>query len=66
MMDGKVNDKVAAKIIGLATQTLANWRHLRKGPKYIKMGRSVRYDLLDLIEFMKMHTIDPEQFTDAK
>jgi len=34
---------------GLAVQTLANWRSLRVGPPWVKVGRLVRYpeDRLD-------------------
>lgn len=34
---------------GLAIQTLANWRSLRTGPPWVKVGRLVRYpeDRLD-------------------
>ena len=65
-MNHKVNDVEAAKIMGLATQTLRNWRHLRKGPKYIKQGSSIRYDLLDISEWCKKNTINPEEIGDGK
>ena len=41
--DSMVNDREAAKFLGNKVQTLRNWRHLRRGPAYIKLGRSVRY-----------------------
>jgi len=65
-MNHKVNDIEAAKIIGLAVQTMRNWRHLRKGPKYLKIGRSIRYDLLDIFEWCKKNTINPEEIYDGK
>lgn len=65
-MNRKVNDIEAARLMGLAAQTLRNWRHLRRGPKYLKMGRVVRYDLLDIYEFCKLHTINFEQIEDGK
>jgi hypothetical protein len=55
-----VCEKEAAKTMCVAIQTLRNWRHLRKGPAYIKLGRSVRYRIEDLINFIERHRIDPE------
>ena len=53
-------DDQAAKEIGVATQTLRNWRHLGKGPAYLKIGRSVRYQIEDLKKFKVNRRIDPE------
>jgi predicted DNA-binding transcriptional regulator AlpA len=43
-----MDERQAAKVLGLAVQTLRNWRHERRGPDYRKLGRAVRYDLQDL------------------
>jgi DNA-binding transcriptional regulator YiaG len=40
-MQMNLDDKAAAKALGMAVQTLRNWRCQRKGPAYIKLGRSV-------------------------
>ncbi|MEA1945993.1 MAG: helix-turn-helix domain-containing protein [Thermodesulfobacteriota bacterium] len=56
-----LNDVEAAKFLGVATQTLRNWRHQRKGPPYLKISRSVRYRLDDLENFMNSKRIDPEK-----
>ena len=56
-----VDEKAAARILGIAVQTLRNWRHIRKGPAYIKMGRSVRYQIKDLQEYLDDRRIDPSQ-----
>ena len=48
-----------AKITNRALSTLRNDRSLRRGIPYIKVGRSVRYNIKDVIEFMesqKIHT----------
>lgn len=55
-----VNENQAAKIIGRAVQTLRNDRHLRQGPPYIKLGRSVRYKVGDLLDYIESHRVDPE------
>ena len=55
-----VDEKEASKVLERKVQTLRNDRHLRKGPPYIKIGRSVRYRLKDLLEYLDKHRIDPE------
>jgi predicted DNA-binding transcriptional regulator AlpA len=54
-----VDDTEASAILGVARQTLRNWRNLRKGPRYIKIGaRIVRYNVDDLREFIRKQTIE--------
>ena len=36
-----VNETEAAEFLGLKRQTLANWRHKRKGPPYHKISTRV-------------------------
>ena len=55
-----VDERKAAEILGRAIQTLRNDRHLRKGPAYIKMGRSIRYQVSDLLDYIEKNRIDPE------
>lgn len=38
--------------------TLAGWRHSKKGPKYIKLGRLVRYRSTDITDFIASETED--------
>ena len=54
------NEKEAAKFIGVAVQTLRNWRHQRKGPAYHKIGKAVRYRVSDLEVYLNGCSIDPE------
>jgi hypothetical protein len=56
-----VNETQAAEILGRAVQTLRNDRHLCQGPPYIKIGRSVRYQIRDLLNYLENHRIDPER-----
>lgn len=41
-----------AERLGLSPGTLANWRSLGKGPRWVKVGRSVRYRSADVFEWM--------------
>ena len=57
-----VNEVEAAAILKTAVRTLRNWRALRTGPKFRKVGlRMVRYHRADLTAF-----IDGDAATDAE
>lgn len=50
-----VDEREAAAILCTAVRTLRNWRALRKGPRYRKIGtRMVRYHRDDLAEFQRL------------
>ena len=55
-----LNAVEAAEFLGLSVQTLANWRHRRTGPPYIKIGGRIVYRWPDLNEFLEKYRIDPE------
>lgn len=44
------NEEVAA-LLKIAPATLVDWRHDQRGPRYYKMGREVRYKLVDVVEW---------------
>lgn len=52
-----MNDKQAAKFLGVATQTVRNWRTRRQGPDYIKMVRAVRYTERDLLKYLESRKV---------
>jgi hypothetical protein len=52
-----VNGKGASRMIKVSPQTLTNWRHLQKGPRYVKSGRLVRYSVSDLLAFMEARKV---------
>jgi len=50
-----VTEQEAAQILSTAVRTLRNWRALRKGPCYRKIGaRLVRYHRADLADFQRV------------
>ena len=51
--------KIAARIIGLGHRTLEQWRHLGKGPPYLKVGRQVRYRRYDIDVWLQDRRISP-------
>jgi predicted DNA-binding transcriptional regulator AlpA len=52
-----LNEKQVSEMTNIALPTLRNYRHLGKGPSYLKIGRSIRYSTTDVIEFMESHKI---------
>jgi hypothetical protein len=43
----------AAAFLLTSVGTLAQWRYLRRGPAYIKVGRSIAYRLSDLLDYVE-------------
>jgi hypothetical protein len=57
-----VDEREAAAILSTAVRTLRNWRALRKGPRYRKIGaRLVRYHRADLAEFQHVMAGDADK-----
>ena len=53
-----LTEQQVALMIGMSLSTLQQNRHKRRGIKYTKIGRSVRYAFSDVIEYMNCHKID--------
>jgi len=43
--------------LGIAESTLTKWRSRGKGPKYVKMGRIVRYRQSDIDYYVMSRTV---------
>jgi len=56
-----VDDRTAANFIGWTAEHLRNLRARRKGPPWVKNGRSVRYDVSDLEAWMEARKVRPEE-----
>ena len=50
----------AAEFLSVSPQTLEIWRHNAEGPRYVKLGRAVRYAVSDLVEFMESNQISAD------
>jgi len=55
-----LNEKEVSEITGIALQTLRNNRMLNKGFPYVRVGRSIRYSLEDVIAYMESRKVKPE------
>lgn len=61
MAGQRLTSKEAAAYLGVAEQTLANWRYLGdRGPRFYRLGRgAVRYDVRDLDAYLEASAHDP-------
>ena len=48
-----MTDEQTSEALGVARQTLAIWRLRGLGPKFVKVGRSVRYRDQDLLAYIE-------------
>lgn len=42
-----------SKLYGIPEQTLADWRHYKKGPRYTRRGKRVYYSQKDLVTYFE-------------
>jgi hypothetical protein len=50
----------AAAFLGVKIATLEAWRSLGRGPRYLKVGRTITYPTTFLREYLATRTITPE------
>lgn len=54
----EVMDEFAlADFLGLTVATLRKWRWLRSGPKFVKVGRLIRYRKTDIDAWLDQQTV---------
>lgn len=63
-------DAEAATILGVSVHTLRKWRHLGRGPRYVKLGGAMRagrgqagrvvYRLSDLLQFLEANIVSTD------
>lgn len=47
----------ASEYIGVPVGTLAQWRYLKTGPRFIRAGRMIRYRKADLDAWLDAHAV---------
>jgi hypothetical protein len=52
-----LTEQQAAEVLAIKVKTLQAWRVRGGGPKFVKVGRCVRYTEGDLQEFIVMNTV---------
>jgi predicted DNA-binding transcriptional regulator AlpA len=55
--DAALNENQAAEFLACSVRTLQSWRARGAGPRYVKIGRSVRYQRRQLVAFQASHTV---------
>jgi hypothetical protein len=61
-----LSSRATAFVLGLENeQTLRRWRVEDRGPKYIRMGRTIRYRREDVERYVKEHEHEPQHETAA-
>jgi predicted DNA-binding transcriptional regulator AlpA len=55
--DTLLTETQVSEILNLSIRTLQMWRVRRAGPKYVQVGRAVRYRRRDLIAWIDANTI---------
>jgi predicted DNA-binding transcriptional regulator AlpA len=48
-----VNQKIAAQLLGISVRTLERYRVVGSGPRYVRLGRLIRYRQVDIEDFVK-------------
>jgi hypothetical protein len=56
-----LTEEEASQLSRRAVQTLRNDRHRRRGFPYVKVGRSILYKKIDLIDAMEAGRVDPKE-----
>jgi predicted DNA-binding transcriptional regulator AlpA len=56
-----LNEKEVSEITAMALPTLRNYRHMGKGPAYVKVGTAVRYQHQDILRWMERNRIEPRE-----
>ena len=51
----------AAGRLGLKVATLRAWRHQRRGPAFVRLGRAIRYLPTDIDEFLAANRHRPRK-----
>jgi excisionase family DNA binding protein len=53
-----LTEREVADRLGLSVATLRAWRLRRKGPRYVRFGRAVRYRVEDIDRFVEASVVD--------
>jgi len=56
-----LNEREAARLLGVSVATVRRWRWLRMGPVYRKIGARVLYDTADLRAFVDARRVEPAE-----
>ena len=52
-----LTEREVSDLLGLSVATLRAWRHRGQGPRFLRLGRAVRYLPADLEDFVRISTV---------
>ena len=55
----RLTEAEAAKLLNVAPATLRNWRHRRKGPRYVKYSKHIYYLPEGITDYLRSCIVDP-------
>lgn len=55
-----LDEKQAAAYLSISVGTLRRWRRIGEGPAFARLGKSIRYRLLDLDLYLHQSTVRPD------
>ena len=61
-----LTEREVAELLGLSVATLRAWRHRGKGPRFLRLGRSVRYLPSDLDDFVRASAVDTTSISSSE
>jgi hypothetical protein len=56
-----VDEREAARMLAVSVAALRRWRRERRGPRFTRLERCVRYDLRAIEQFLVEHCSDDEK-----
>jgi hypothetical protein len=56
-----IDNNKAAGLLDVKPATLEQWRYRKKGPPFLRIGRSIRYNLSDLHAWVSGSKVAPAQ-----
>ena len=59
-MTAPLNTAEAAHYLRLPVRTLTLWREKRRGPRYYKVGKAIRYYVVDLDAWLRGQVVEPK------
>jgi hypothetical protein len=64
--DASCNEMQAALFLAVSVRTLQAWRVRGGGPRYVKIGRTVRYQRRELVAFQQKNTVSSTSEADCR
>jgi excisionase family DNA binding protein len=54
-----LDEQRLAERLGVSRSTLQSWRYAGRGPRYVKIGRLIRYQVSDVEAYLRSQTRGP-------